>query len=113
MATIIVRPSRVQQGRSASQRLFLTLANAGWSDGGTTFTISGVSGVSKVGQIVDSPTQAYVVITTTGAPLGHTAQTLTVSDGTNTGTTSVAPVAPTRHRWFPGLNRRQRRLNEE
>jgi hypothetical protein len=111
MATIIVRPSKVQQGRSAYQRLFVTLASASWG-GGTTFTVSGVSGVSKVGQIVNSATQAFVIITTTAVPVGHAPQTLTVSDGTNSGTTSVAPVAPTRRKWFPGLDRRRRTTDQ-
>ena len=79
MSTITVRPSQVQANRSSLQRLFCTLAGAGWTSG-TTFTISGVSGVIKVSQIVDSATQAYVVITTAGSGAG----TLTVSDGTHT-----------------------------
>jgi hypothetical protein len=103
VATIIVRPSKIQQGRSAYQRIFLTLASASWS-GGTTFVLSGVAGVTKVGQIVGSATQAYVVVTTTGSATG----TLTVSDGTNTGTTVVAQVAPTRRKWFPGMDWRRR-----
>lgn len=106
MSTLIVRPSKIQQNRSAYQRIFVTLSTASWS-GGTTFSISGVTGVTKVGQIVDSATQAYVIVTTTGSAAG----TLTVSDGTNTGTTVVGPIAPTRRRWFPGLNRFRERLD--
>lgn len=100
MATLIVRPSKIQAGRSANQRIFVTLAGATWTSG-TTFTISGVTGVTKIGQNVDSPTQALITITTTTATL--TSQTLTVSDGTNTGTTTICPVAPTHRKWFPGL----------
>ena len=105
MAIITVRPSKVQAGRSAYQRLFLTLAAASWT-GGTTFTISRVSGVTKVGQIVEGGAQAYVVITTTTAAL--TPQILTVSDGTNSGTVIVGPVAPTHRRWFSRLDHRNR-----
>ncbi len=100
MATIIIRPSKIQVGRSANQTLTLTLTAAGWVQGTTTFTISGVSGVTLITSIVDATGLAKLVVTT-----GGTAGTLTVSDGTNSGTTSVAPVAPTRRRWFPGLNR--------
>ena len=66
--------------------------------------------MTKVTQNVVSPTQAYIALTTTGATLSAI-QTLTVSDGTNSGTTKVGPVAPTYRRWFPGLDRR-RRLEE-
>ena len=100
MATIIVRPSAVQVGRSANQTLTLTGTGTSWS-GGTTFTLSGVSGVTKVGQIVDSATLAKVVITTTTATGTHT---LTVSDGTNTGTTVVKQIAANRRRWFKKLS---------
>jgi hypothetical protein len=103
LATLTVRPSKVQQARTTYQRLFVTLASASWS-GGTTFTLSGVSGVTKIGQIIDSATQAYIIITTTGSAAG----TLTVSDGTNTGTTSITAVAPTYRRWFAGLDQRRR-----
>jgi hypothetical protein len=96
-AVFIVWPSQIQPGRSAYQRVFVTFAAAAW-DGGTVFLLSGVSGVAKVGQIVDSPTQAYIVITTSAAAAKST-QTLTVSDGTNGGTTLVTPIAPTRRRW--------------
>jgi hypothetical protein len=108
VATIIVRPSRIQAGRSALQRLFVTLPAAGWT-GGTTFSVSGVSGVTKVSQIVDNSTQAYIAITTTSSSTG----TLTVSDGTNSGTTTVTQIAPTRRRWFPGLNRYRERLDND
>jgi hypothetical protein len=99
MATITVRPSQVRQNCGGLQKLFVTLANAGW-DGSTVFTISGVAGAVKAGQIVTNSTQAYVLITTTAVPVGTPAQALTVSDGTNSGTTSVCPTAPTRRRYF-------------
>lgn len=98
MATITVRPSRIQPGMHVLQKLFCTLAAANWTTD-TTFAISGASGVTKVSQNVVSPTQAYVVITTTTAPKKST-QTLTVSDGTNGGTTSITPIAPARGHWF-------------
>jgi hypothetical protein len=101
--TITVRPTKLQANRSALQRIFVTLSTATWS-GSTTFTLSGVSGVTKVATNVDSPTQAFIAITTTGSAIG----TLTISDGTNTGTTLITPIAPTRRRWFPGLDRRRR-----
>ncbi len=100
MATIIVRPSKVPQGIHAKQKLFVTLASANW-DGSTVFTVSGVTGVSKVGQSVHNATQAHVYITTTTA--AKSTQTLTVSDGTNSGTTSVTRIAPARYKWFRPL----------
>jgi hypothetical protein len=103
MSTIIVKPSKIQQNRSAYQRLFLTLDGADWTDE-SVFSISGVAGVTLVGQIVDSESQAYVIVKTTGSAAG----TLTVSDGTFSGTTTVGPIAPTYRRWFPGLDRRRR-----
>ncbi len=106
MSTIIVRPTKLQSGRSALQRIFVTLSTATWS-GSTTFTLSGVSGVTKVATIVDSPTQAFIAVTTTSSGVG----TLTISDGTNSGTTLITPIAPTRRRWFPGLNRYRERLD--
>ncbi len=99
MSIILVRPSRVQVGRSANQSLNLTLANAGWTSG-TIFTISGVSGATKVTQIVQSGGFAKVVITTTTATGSGT---LTVSDGTNSGTTIVTQIAANRRKWHPGL----------
>lgn len=107
MATITVRPTKVQANRSAMQWLFVTLSTATWS-GSTTFSLSGISGVTKMATIVDSPTEAFIAITTTGSATG----TLTVSDGTNSWTTLVIPVAPTRRRWFPTLDRRGRRLED-
>ena len=83
MSTIIVRPTKLQAGRSALQRIFVTLSTATWS-GSTTFTLSGVSGVTQIAAIVDSPTVAFIAITTTGSATG----TLTISDGTNSGTTT-------------------------
>ncbi len=102
MSTITVRPSKIQQNRSAYQRLFLTLSGADWTDE-SVFSISGVDGVTLVGQIVDNESQAYVIITTAGSATG----TLTVSDGTYSGTTTVAAIAPTYRRWFAGLDRRR------
>jgi hypothetical protein len=98
-AVFTVRPSQVRQNCGQLQRLFVTFASAAW-DGSTLFTLSGVDGVTKAGQIVTSATQAYVLITTTAVPVGTPAQALTVSDGTNSGTTSVCPTAPTRRRYF-------------
>jgi hypothetical protein len=104
VATILVRPSRIPRFHGGPLTLTLTLTGAGWTGGGTTFTISGVANVTKVGQIVDSGGVAKLVVTT-GAGLG----TLTVSDGTNSGTTTVARMAGSRGRWFPGLSWTRRR----
>jgi hypothetical protein len=103
MSMIIVKPSYVQQNRSDYQRLFLTLDGADWTDE-SIFSISGVTGVTLVGQIVDNESQAYVIVTTVGSAAG----TLTVSDGTYSGTTTVAALAPARQKWFRRL--RSRRL---
>jgi lysophospholipase L1-like esterase len=63
----------------------ITLVGAGtaWT-GGTTFTVSGVSGTSKTAQSVTDGTHATITITT-----GATAGTLTISDGAVTQTIAV------------------------
>jgi len=99
VATILVRPSKVQANRSAAQSLTLTLSGAGWVQGTTTFTLSGVAGAAEVASNVNASGSAKISITTTTAGPG----TLTVSDGTNSGTTSVTAVASNKRRWFPGL----------
>jgi len=100
---IVVRPSAIQLNRSANQSLTLTLPSAGWVQGTTTFTLSGVAGVVLVTSIVNAPGLAKLVVTTSA-----TAGTLTVSDGTNTGTTVVKSLPSNRRRWFI-----RRRLEEE
>ena len=100
MATILVRPSKIQAGRSANQALTLTLAGAGWVQGTTTFSLSGVSGVTLSTSIVNETGLARLMLTTTTAGAGGT---LTVSDGTNSGATNVTAIAPTYRRWFRGI----------
>ncbi len=97
MATIIVHPSAIQLNRSANQTLALSLASAGWIQGTTVFTLSGVAGVTKITSIVEAGGASARVVVTTST----TAGTLTISDGTNTGTTHVKKIR--RRRWFPGL----------
>lgn len=104
MATITVKPPYIQRNRSAMQRVTLMLSGAGWTQGGTTFTLSGVAGVVKGVTIVNSTSLAIVAITSTGAAVG----TVTVSDGTNTGTFVVKARAHGRLRWFAGLEDRER-----
>ena len=55
MATIQIRPSKIQVNSSRHQAVNLTLAGAGWSSGGTTFTVSGLDDVTKIAQVVGSP----------------------------------------------------------
>jgi hypothetical protein len=105
MATITVKPPYIQRNRSAMQRVTLMLTGAGWTQGGTTFTLTGVAGVAKGITIVDGGGLAIVAINSTGAAVG----TVTVSDGTNTGTFVVKARAHGRLRWFPGLTDRDPR----
>ena len=96
MATILIRPSKIQVNSSRRQALNLTCAGAGWTSG-TTFTLSGVADVTTVVKVVNGPGSARIVVTTAGASPG----TLTVSDGTNSGTVSVAAIAPSAGRGLP------------
>ena len=68
-------PTAIPTNHAGNITLTLTGTGTNWG-GGTTFTVSGVSGVAKVSQNIASTTSATVVVTT-----GSTAGTLTVTDG--------------------------------
>jgi len=95
---IVQSPQTVPANHAGSFSITLLGTGTSWS-GATTFTLSGVAGVTKLGQIVASPTQADIQLTT-----GSTAGTLTItaSDGSGTATVKVARI-PMSKRWFPGL----------
>lgn len=83
--------SSLPSNHASNITLSLTGSGTSWG-GGTTFTISGVSGWAKVSQNITSTTAATVVVSCPGTatpPSGATG-TLSVSDGTNTGTISIA-----------------------
>lgn len=82
--SIAATPATIPADHSGN--ITLTLAGTGttWG-GGTTFTLSGVSGVTKVGQNITSSTSATVTVTT-GAGTG----TLTITDGTTLSQVAVA-----------------------
>ena len=79
-----VFPATAYSDNSSTFVFSLTGAGTSWSSGSTTFTLSGVSGVTKASQTVNSATSATIVLTT-GASTG----TLTISDGTYTHTIAV------------------------
>jgi hypothetical protein len=79
----------------------LTATGTSWTQGGTTFTLSGAAatGSSVTTKIVNGPGAARLVLT-----IGTTAGTLTVSDGTN----SIDLTAKRLARWpakgyIPGM----------
>ncbi|MHB1559515.1 MAG: hypothetical protein ACYC61_18870, partial [Isosphaeraceae bacterium] len=90
-----ITPSSIPAGRSSTS-LPLTLVgqpSVNWSSGTTTFTDSGVSGVTITGSSVASTTSATVDVTT-----GSATGTLTITDNHgNKGTTQVvtAVITPT------------------
>lgn len=103
MASFIVQtPQTVPINHAGSFSITLLGTGTAFVTNGTTFTLSGVSGVTKLGQIVASNTAADIQLTT-----GSTTGTLTVtaSDGSGTATVNVAKL-PVAKRWFPGLLRR-------
>jgi len=100
---IRIRPSRLSANSSRHQGVDLVLAGAGWS-GATTFTLSGVAHVSILTTIVHNTSSARLVLTTVGASPG----TLTISDGTNSGTVKIAALSPTRGRLAPAPPRPRR-----
>ena len=103
MATINVSPKTVPAGRHAAWKLSVYLPAAGWVQGTTTLSVSGVTGVTASSFTINSSTTGTVVLNTKNASTG----TLTVSDGTNSGTTTVSGTMNTtrNRRWFSGLRR--------
>ena len=80
---LVVSPGGIYAANPNNVTLTLTGTGTNWG-GGTVFTLSGVSGVTKVSQSVASTTSATVVVTT-GTGYGS----LSVTDGINTATTYV------------------------
>lgn len=102
MATIHVRPHFIGARSAKRQCIDLTLSDAGWNSS-TVFSLSGLAGCTKLGQsVTDGATARIVVQTKTSGP-----GTLTISDGTNSGSVAVKHVSPTRGRVAP---RRPERL---
>jgi len=97
VAAIAITPRRIP-ARSKRQGVNLALAGAGWS-GATSFTLAGVAGCSITTTIVNTSGTARIVVKT-GSSLG----TLTISDGTNSGTTTVATLTAVRG-WMPPRRR--------
>ena len=69
---------------SGSYDLDLVGINTAWIEGVTSFTVSGVSGVSILTSYVGSPDTAYLTI-----QVGTTTGTLTISDGINSTTLAI------------------------
>ncbi len=86
-ATFAATPSPIPAGHVGHLTLTLSGSGTAWS-GGTTFTLSGVSGVALVGQSVTSATSATLTITT-----GTGTGTLTISDGSESATVAVGTPA--------------------
>jgi hypothetical protein len=83
-------PATIPAG-TANQTVVLTGTATSWNPASPpTFTLSGVSGVSLVNRVVNSPTDATLTITT-GSSLG----TVTVTDPTNSITTTFEVIAST------------------
>jgi hypothetical protein len=99
MATIHTSPSALPVNDPHQQNIRLALVGAGWTGGGTTFSVSGVTGVSALHQSVSSGQSATVTVSKPGITGG----TLTVSDGTNSGTVKVKATRPTKMRYYNGL----------
>lgn len=79
-------PTSIPSNHAGNITLTLSGIATGWTS--ETFTVSGVSGTSKVSQSIASGTSATLVVTT-GAGTG----TLTISDGTSSTTITVAAPA--------------------
>ena len=78
-----ISPTTIPANHAGNITLTLTGVGTLWSS--NTFTLSGVSGVTKVSQTINSNT-SVTLVATTGSGTG----TLTVSDGTYAATTTIA-----------------------
>lgn len=91
-SSLAATPTDIPSNHNGNITLTLTGTGTSWTSGGTTFTVSGVSGIAKVSQNVTSGTAATVVISLPGI-LGSNAAgntgTLVVSDGTNSSSVTV------------------------
>ena len=87
-APFSISPATIPAGHAGNITLTLSGYGTSWQSGTTVFSLSGVSGVTKISQTIASSTSATIVITT-----GFGTGTLAVSDGTHVGTAPV--VAPT------------------
>ena len=86
-ANIFISPSAVPSNHAGHITLTLTGASTSWAQGVTMFSISGVSGVSKVSQNITSTSTATLVLTT-----GNATGSLAISDSTST--TSITIESP-------------------
>lgn len=98
-ASFSASPNTVPSNHNGNITLALTGSGTTWT-GGTSFSISGVTGWTKVSQNVTSGTAATLVISGPGIlPAASSTGTLTVSDGTLTSNVTVATptlaVSPT------------------
>ncbi len=84
-ASFAIAPAVIPANHSGHITLTLTGTGTSWSSGTTTFTLSGVSGVTEVSQTITSTTAATVVVAT-----GSGTGTLTVGDGATLGQVAVA-----------------------
>jgi len=96
---IVQSPQTVPANHAGSFSITLLGTGCSWATNGTTFSLSGVTGVAKLGQIVSGQNQADIQLTT-GSATGTL--TVTASDGSGTATAKVARI-PISKRWFPGL----------
>jgi hypothetical protein len=85
-----ISPNTIPSKHSGNITLTLLGTGTAWT-GSTVFGISGVAGVSKIGQTVTSATTATLVVTT-GSGSGSLAITESVT-GSSTGSATVSPAA--------------------
>ncbi len=88
-SSIAIYPSTISAGFTGPIPLTVVGTNTSWG-GGTTLSVSGVAGVSKVAQNINSATLAGLTITE-----GATTGTLTVSDGSTSGTVTIQSAPST------------------
>ena len=103
-ASFTLSPNQVDNKRAKTFYVDLLGNGTSWTSG-TTVTISGVSGTSKVSQIFNSATWIRLNLTTSSAT-----GTATVSDGTLSASLTVTTAVPPafKRSWFPGLSRWRR-----
>jgi len=99
MASFVVQsPQTVPANHAGSFSITLLGSGCSWLSGAT-FTLSGVAGVTKFGQIISGDNAADIQLAT-GSGTGTL--TITASDGSGTATVKVARL-PVSKSWFPGL----------
>lgn len=85
-ASMSASPTTIPADHAGNITIALTGTGTSWA--AETFTVSGVSGTSKVSQTITDTTHASIVVTT-----GATTGTLTISDGTINTTVTVTTAA--------------------